>query len=155
MCFPLKGSSWWAINMGLTNLLYPERNSKTYQLEHSSKKLKEILWRNCGSNHLYLQILTYVLQNCSDIEISDQNFRKSDSTFLWFFYYMSYFLLLLTIPSFSAIKRLAFSIWSGKPLMTKVFSAGFAGGLLSSSQWAPVCWFICFIVSPPEPIFKC
>jgi hypothetical protein len=33
--------------------------------------------------------------------------------------------------------------------MMKIFSFGFGGGLRSSSQNAPDCWFICLIVSPP------
>lgn len=57
--------------------------------------------------------------------------------------------LLHTIPIFSLIILFACSIWSGDPRITNTFSAGFGGGLRSNSQCAPVCWLICFIVSPP------
>lgn len=57
---------------------------------------------------------------------------------------------LLTNPSFSLIIRLANSTCSCDPRMMKIFSFGFGGGLLSSSQNAPDCWLICLIVSPPE-----
>lgn len=56
---------------------------------------------------------------------------------------------LLTIPSFSAMTFFALSICSGVPRMMKVFSLGLGWFLRSISQWAPVCWLICLIVSPP------
>ncbi len=60
----------------------------------------------------------------------------------------------LTIFNFSENIRLAFSIWSGVPLTMKIFSAAPACCLRSISQWAPVCWLICLIVSPPKMIIQ-
>lgn len=55
-----------------------------------------------------------------------------------------------TKPNFSFIMRLAFSICSVVPRITKVFSEPVLLCRLSISQCAPVCILICLIVSPPK-----
>lgn len=62
---------------------------------------------------------------------------------------------LIGIWILSLIILLAVSICSGSPRIINVFSVAFGlfcCALLSNSQCAPDCWFICFIVSPPRPM---
>lgn len=55
-------------------------------------------------------------------------------------------------PTFSSMRCLASSICWGTPLIVNIRTPGsvFGGGFLWSSTWAPDCWFILLMFSPPE-----
>ncbi len=55
-----------------------------------------------------------------------------------------------TKPAFSEMSCIACWIWLGDPRMVNSFSPGLGPGALCSSTWAPDCWLIWRIVSPPE-----
>lgn len=54
------------------------------------------------------------------------------------------------MPNFSLNILFACSTCSGFPRIMKIFSFSLLWFLLSNSQCAPVCWFICLMVSPPK-----